>query len=1007
MNDRRILDFPRQGPFAFDCLFHDGVNIGTCDTLLTASSPAVVRYIGMGITVLPANTVRAIGSTQCLTDPASVVKELVENSLDAHATAIFVEISSNTIDKIIIRDNGHGIGPEDRRMVCKRYCTSKIRSLRDLHDLGGQSLGFRGEALASAAEMSTRILLTTRVESEATGKQLDYDRAGLVKDEKRVSHTVGTTIEVDHFLSSLPVRKQSAEKSSTKCLSRIKKLLQTYALVRPQLRLSLKVLKAKSEKGNWSYAPKSGATNNATFMCSTLDAAINVFGRKAAEQLQSHSFTWSSAGKIIKHAESELSISRTDMEDVFIFNFFVVCRHIAETAIINNLGQHISIDARPVSCCRGVLKELTSHYKSCLRSAIDCNEDEKVIDPLLILNIGCPKGSYDVNVEPAKDDILFIDADAVLQMAQKSLNSIYGEPDSLSEKRPNLKISPEKNGFDVLLARKTTERVSSLSDKLLTRDGLGSPISDAQVKVSQGTASNSMSTQAEEPSHDFVRVRSHEDMTCLTGGQDEAEFLARRKPAWKASMRAADDDDLQMHITHPASSQFQSETMNEEGDLRDINISNPWAFSKIHAPSRPSMRRIENHESSKTDDHLLTPRRQRDDIAEELEMSSDDHLPPSSTSPIFPYPIKAFGKRQSDDKANSPLEPNIVQSIHGTLDSWLHRSSSNRLDPNLQGDDEIPDDRSEPSSEFVPVRNLPLYGTALHDIPDASQRRRRQEPVRRKQRPGAIDKPFISPVNDPKCVWFKIGEHSRPSRYQNNSSKNRPRSNSINLRSDDNDLETQANVMHPDLAITLDYETRKAKATQDHREYLRREQAAQIARQYAETAKQGTLDSLLGPHATQLMSNSPYKNRQMKAVAALHTYAETPADDSEEVVLPHAGTGKSPSKRWSKGLPLERVKEQDWVSGLILPLSTTQAAIAAEMKKTVDWDDYVYTGESTNGLDGPEAALLKEWEQRFRQLVGTQFRKGDPHVQDGTMLDEDNFVFDLSKVFLTSISGDL
>ena len=132
----------------------------------------------MPIAALPANTVRAIGSTQVLTDSASVVKELVDNALDAHATSIFIEISVNTLDVIQVKDNGHGIAPDDRDMVCKRYCTSKIRDLDDLSNVGGSSLGFRGEALASAAEMSGGMVVTTRVDGEPVATSLNFNRQG-------------------------------------------------------------------------------------------------------------------------------------------------------------------------------------------------------------------------------------------------------------------------------------------------------------------------------------------------------------------------------------------------------------------------------------------------------------------------------------------------------------------------------------------------------------------------------------------------------------------------------------------------------------------------------------------------------------------------------------------------------------------------------------------------------------------------------------------------------------
>ena len=134
----------------------------------------------MPITALPPNAVRAIGSSQALSDSASVVKELLDNAIDGRADRISIELSSNTLDDIRVRDNGHGIAPDDRAMLCMKYCTSKIRSLHDLENVGGQFLGFRGEALASAAELSGSLTITTRIEGEGTAVELKFDQKGQI-----------------------------------------------------------------------------------------------------------------------------------------------------------------------------------------------------------------------------------------------------------------------------------------------------------------------------------------------------------------------------------------------------------------------------------------------------------------------------------------------------------------------------------------------------------------------------------------------------------------------------------------------------------------------------------------------------------------------------------------------------------------------------------------------------------------------------------------------------------
>lgn len=132
----------------------------------------------MPISGLPDSTLRAITSTLALNDSVSVVKELVDNALDAKATTIAIEISANTLDVIQVKDNGTGIGVEDRQLICKRGCTSKITTIEDLERLGGTSLGFRGEALASVADLSHSVTLTTRVDGETAGSMLKYGPTG-------------------------------------------------------------------------------------------------------------------------------------------------------------------------------------------------------------------------------------------------------------------------------------------------------------------------------------------------------------------------------------------------------------------------------------------------------------------------------------------------------------------------------------------------------------------------------------------------------------------------------------------------------------------------------------------------------------------------------------------------------------------------------------------------------------------------------------------------------------
>jgi DNA mismatch repair protein MutL len=126
----------------------------------------------MSVQPLPPSSSVQLSSGQVLLDPVSVIKELIDNAIDACAKAIFIEISSNTLDVVQVKDNGQGINPDDRGLVGQRFCTSKIRCFEDLAEIGGSTLGFRGEALNSLIQLAAQVELTTRVDGETTAVKM-------------------------------------------------------------------------------------------------------------------------------------------------------------------------------------------------------------------------------------------------------------------------------------------------------------------------------------------------------------------------------------------------------------------------------------------------------------------------------------------------------------------------------------------------------------------------------------------------------------------------------------------------------------------------------------------------------------------------------------------------------------------------------------------------------------------------------------------------------------------
>ena len=141
---------------------------------------------------LSENMIRKIAAGEVIERPASVVKELVENSLDAQSKRVHVEIVDGGRQGIRVSDDGHGMGPEDVDVCAERHATSKMRSPTDLFTI--DTLGFRGEALASVGAVS-RMSLDTRPPDAEAGTQLVIE-GGIRRAFGPIARDLGTTIEV-------------------------------------------------------------------------------------------------------------------------------------------------------------------------------------------------------------------------------------------------------------------------------------------------------------------------------------------------------------------------------------------------------------------------------------------------------------------------------------------------------------------------------------------------------------------------------------------------------------------------------------------------------------------------------------------------------------------------------------------------------------------------------------------------------------------------------------------
>src|SRR5271170_6603281 len=186
------------------------------------------------IRILPDQVANQIAAGEVVDRPASVVKELLENALDAGATRIRVEVEAGGRKLIRISDNGYGMMRDDALLAFERHATSKIRSSDDLLSLA--TLGFRGEALPSIASIS-RLDLTTRIEEEASGTAIEIAGGKILRVED-AAVTPGTTIAVHDLFFNTPARRKFLKAESTE-LSHVTALVTHYALAHPDKHFEL------------------------------------------------------------------------------------------------------------------------------------------------------------------------------------------------------------------------------------------------------------------------------------------------------------------------------------------------------------------------------------------------------------------------------------------------------------------------------------------------------------------------------------------------------------------------------------------------------------------------------------------------------------------------------------------------------------------------------------------------------------------------------------------------
>jgi len=323
------------------------------------------------IRILPENVANKIAAGEVVERPASVVKELLENALDAGARSIRVEVESGGKRMIRVIDDGTGMAQDDALLAFERHATSKLRTADDLLSIA--TLGFRGEALPSIAAVS-RLLLQTRAAEEEEGTRIEFAGGKLV-NVKPEGLPAGTTISVADLFYCVPARRNFL-KSETTELGHIASLVTHYALAHPDKQF---VLKTPTQE-----------IIHATAVETMAERVYQLFGRAALEEL----FEILPVSSPMRAAITETELGPEERAAELVVRGFASRPDVQRS---NRNGIYVFVNRRLVRD-RLILHAIHEAYRNVLPPAVF---------PAVLLFLDLPAEEVDVNVHPAKIEVRF------------------------------------------------------------------------------------------------------------------------------------------------------------------------------------------------------------------------------------------------------------------------------------------------------------------------------------------------------------------------------------------------------------------------------------------------------------------------------------------------------------------------------------------------------------------------------------------------------------------------
>jgi len=343
---------------------------------------------------LDAETRDRIAAGEVVERPASVVKELVENALDADAGRIDVAVEAGGTDRIVVSDDGVGMTESDARLAVEEHTTSKLEDVSDLDSIG--TLGFRGEALHAVGSVA-RLRLETKPRGGGSGTELVVE-GGEVVSCGPTGCPEGTTVEVTDLFGNVPARRKYLKTEATE-FDHVARIVTGYALARPDVAVSL------SRDGRETFATPGDGDRKS--------AVLAVYGRDVAESMLPVECEGESGGPVagVEGLVSHPETNRAGSEYV--------------TTLVD--GRYVTASA---------VRE----------AVVDAYGDGLAPDryPFAVVDLRLPPGGVDVNVHPRKLEVLFAEEAAIKRAVTEAVEAALSEAGLLRSRAPRGRSAPEQ-----------------------------------------------------------------------------------------------------------------------------------------------------------------------------------------------------------------------------------------------------------------------------------------------------------------------------------------------------------------------------------------------------------------------------------------------------------------------------------------------------------------------------------------------------------------------------------